>query len=53
MSSAKQQKPNLSSKLLRQARTIESHKARIVELDAEYANEIVRLAAIIQLENHK
>ena len=53
MLSAKQQKPRLSGKLLRQAGIIEAYKARIAKLDAEYADEIIRLAAIVQLESHK
>ncbi|HEY5442707.1 MAG TPA: hypothetical protein VIJ68_04160 [Candidatus Saccharimonadales bacterium] len=53
MSGAKQQKSHVPSKLLRQAGIIEAYKARLVELDAEYADEIIRLAAIIQLENRK
>jgi hypothetical protein len=53
MSSAEQQKLQLSGKLLRQARIIDSYKVRIAELDIEYAIEIIRLAAVRQLENHK
>jgi hypothetical protein len=53
MSSTRQHKSHLSRKLLKQIRIIDTYKARIAELDAEYANEIIRLAAIRHLEDHK
>jgi hypothetical protein len=53
MPSAKQQKLHLSGKLLKQARVIDSYKARIAKLDAEYATGILRLAVRRQLESHK
>jgi hypothetical protein len=53
MPGTKQHKLHLSGKLLKQAKIIDSYKARIAELDAEYATLIICLAAARQLENHK
>ena len=43
----------LSEKLLKQVEIIDSYVARIEELEAEYAAEMIHLAAIRQLESYK